>query len=192
MNYVSRNPEAYYTALNAPVKKQRKYVRAILLAWFVAFLLSIVALTSASAFAPAAASNVSEAAIATDADTFYVTKVNTLRAEKGLKPVRLLVELNESSNDKVIDMVANNYWSHFAPNNGPSFSDIIWKRVPPAQLVGENLARCFATRDAAFTALVASKTHYEIMIGNFNYIGISEAFDSNTNCTVMAMHFAQI
>jgi uncharacterized protein YkwD len=130
--------------------------------------------------------------VTTNAQTFYVLKVTELRSQKGLKPVRLLVELNDSSTEKANSMVANHYWGHFAPAGGPSFSDIIWKHVPPAQTVGENLARCFTDRDSAFSALVASPTHYAIMMGDFNYIGVSEAYDPSIGCTITAMHFARV
>jgi uncharacterized protein YkwD len=182
----------YFAPAHAP-KKKRNYVKVILFFWLLAFLMSLTALASASAFAPAAASsNLSVVATPTVADTFYIAKVNELRATKNLQPVRLLAELNQSSTDKAADMVRGHYWSHYAPNGGPAFSDFIWKRVPPATFVGENLARCYVSRDAAFAALVASPTHYEIMVGNFNYMGVSEAFDGDINCTITAMHFARI
>jgi uncharacterized protein YkwD len=88
-------------------------------------------------------------------------------------------------------MAAKHYWAHEDPD-GTQFSDYIWKMVPPAQLVGENLARCYQSRDDAFAALVASPTHYAIMVGNFNYMGVSEAVDSQNGCTITAMHFARI
>lgn len=180
----------YYASAHAP-KKQRNYVKIVLVGWLFAFMTSLIILGGTTALAPAGASQ-AQASTPTQADIFYVQKVNELRAKKGLKPVRLLQELNQSSNNKVTDMVANHYWSHFAPNNGPTFSSIIWERVPVAEEVGENLARCYLARSSAFDALVASPTHYAIMVGNFNYMGVSEAYDANLGCTIMAMHFARI
>lgn len=192
MNPSPQTPEAIYFAPAHPAKKQRNYTRIILIGWFFAFMISLGALSGYSVSAPAASSKSSPAVVTTNAETFYVLKVNELRAEKGLKPVRLLVELNDSSTEKANDMVAHHYWGHYAPDGGLSFSDIIWKHVPPAQIVGENLARCFPDRDSAFAALVASPAHYAIMTGDFNYMGVSESYDPTMTCTITAMHFARI
>ena len=65
-------------------------------------------------------------------------------------------------------------------------------RTPPrADRVGENLARCFDSRQEAFDALVASPTHYAIMTGQFTNFGVSEVEDSASGCTYTTMHFAQ-
>jgi uncharacterized protein YkwD len=184
-------PEAIYFAPNQPAKKPRNYTRIILIGWFAALLISIAALSGYSVSAPAAASKNTPAVTTSSVDAFYAVKVNELRAKNGLPPVRLLIELNESSANKANNMAANHYWGHNDPD-GTQFSDYIWKKVPPAQIVGENLARCYMSRDAAFAALVASPTHYAIMVGNFNYMGVSEAYDTQQGCTITAMHFARI
>lgn len=184
-------PEAIYFAPTQPVKKPRNYVRIIIIGWFIALLISLGALSGYSVSAPAAASKNTPPVTVSAVDAFYAVKVNELRAKNGLPPVRLLIELNESSANKANNMATKHYWSHEDPD-GTQFSDYIWKKVPPAQLVGENLARCYATRDQAFDALVASPTHYAIMVGNFNYMGVSEAIDTENGCTITAMHFARI
>lgn len=184
-------PEAIYYAPERSRVKRNKLTSAILLAWFMAFIVSIIVLTAASVTAPAAASTQVPITSPTAANTFYLEKVNALRAQNGLAPVRLLIELNESSNDKASVMAANHYWGHYDPD-GKAFSDYIWKRVPPATLVGENLARCYPTRNQAYAALDASPTHHEIMVGNFNFMGVSEAYDSSLGCTITVMHFARI
>lgn len=184
-------PEAVYFAPVRPAKKPRNYTRIILIGWFVALLISLGALSGYSVSAPAAATKNPPAVTTSSVDAFYAVKVNELRAKNGLPPVRLLIELNQSSANKANNMAAKHYWSHEDPD-GTQFSDYIWKTVPPAQLVGENLARCYSSRDAAFAALVASPTHYAIMVGNFNYMGVSEATDTQNGCTITAMHFARI
>ncbi len=184
-------PEAIYFAPKRPKAPRSRLTRAILLAWFFAFIVSIVVLTAASVNAPAAASTAAPVVNPSAADVFYLEKVNALRAQNGLAPVRLLLELNESSTDKATVMATNHYWGHYDPD-GKAFSDYIWKRVPPATLVGENLARCYPTRDQAYAALDASPTHHEIMVGNFNFMGVSEAYDSSMGCTITVMHFARI
>lgn len=158
-------------------------------AWAVLFAVSIFAFGGFNAQAPAAPSPNTVAATSTQA--YYTQRVNELRASKNLPPVRLLVELNDSAQTKADHMAANHYWSHTTPT-GVSFADFIFKEVPNAALVGENLARCFAANDKAFAALVDSPTHYAIMVGNFNYIGIAQSYDASIGCTVTAMHFARI
>ena len=41
---------------------------------------------------------------------FLSRKVNALRAQNGLSPVRLVAELNESSTDKATVMATNHHW----------------------------------------------------------------------------------
>lgn len=153
------------------------------------FVASLFAFGGFSAKAPAALST--NAVAATQEQAFFVTKVNELRASKGLPPVRLLIELNASAKTKSDHMATNHYWAHDTPT-GVSFADFIFAQVPNAELVGENLARCFTDDSKAFDALVASPTHYKIMVGNFNYIGIGESYDSSNGCEITAMHFARI
>ncbi len=192
MNFRQPEPEAIYYASAHIEPKKRNYPQIILIGWFFAFLISLGTLGGYSISAPAESPKpVVGFATTAAADVFYVLNVNELRVKNGLKPVRLLVELNESSADKANHMAATHYWGHYDPD-GLAFSDYIWKQVPQAQFVGENLARCFETRDAAFASLVASPTHYQVMVGDFNYIGVSEAYDQTIGCTIMAMHFARI
>jgi uncharacterized protein YkwD len=184
-------PEAIYFAPAHPAKKPRNYTRIIIIGWLAALLISLIALSGYSVSAPAAASKNTPPVTTSTVDAFYAVKVNELRAKNGLAPVRLLIELNQSSTNKANNMASKHYWAHEDPD-GTQFSDYIWKTVPSAQIVGENLARCYMTRDAAFEALVNSPTHYAIMVGNFNYMGVSEAYDIDMGCTVTAMHFARI
>jgi uncharacterized protein YkwD len=184
-------PEAIYYAPTQQVKKPRNYTRSIIIGWLVALLISLIALSGYNVSAPAAASKNTPPVTTSTVDAFYAVKVNELRAKNGLAPVRLLIELNQSSANKANNMASKHYWAHEDPD-GTQFSDYIWKTVPSAQIVGENLARCYMTRDAAFEALVNSPTHYAIMVGNFNYMGVSEAYDIDMGCTVTAMHFARI
>lgn len=124
-----------------------------------------------------------------DAEVYYLNAVNSLRASRGLTPLVVDARLTSSASQKGNDMVLQKYWAHFAPN-GTSFSDYIWRTSPDAQRVGENLARCFDSRQDAFDALVASPSHYAIMTGQFTNFGVSEVEDAASGCTYVTMHFA--
>gem|GEM_PF-511117 len=125
-----------------------------------------------------------------DAETYYLQAVNQLRATRGLAPMIVDSRLSASAMQKSNDMVLQNYWAHYAPN-GTSFSDYIWRMSPKAEQVGENLARCFDSRQAAFDALVASPTHYAVMTGRFTNFGVAEVQDTVSGCTYTTMHFAE-
>jgi len=126
-----------------------------------------------------------------DAEVFYLNAVNNLRLSHGLKPLLIDSRLNSSAYEKATDMVVKGYWGHFAPAGGLSFADFIWQKSPGAETVGENLAKCFDSREDAFKALVASPEHYAVMTSDFNDFGIAEKTDSNSGCVHTVMHFAK-
>ena len=138
-----------------------------------------------------ATANASQTIIArTDAEVFYLNAVNSLRTQRGLAPLIIDTRLSASATQKGNDMALQGYWAHYAPN-GTAYSDYIWRTSPDAYRVGENLARCFTSRQEAFQALVASPTHYAIMTGQFTNFGVSEVQDAASGCTYTTMHFAQ-
>lgn len=124
-----------------------------------------------------------------DAETVYLRAVNQLRLAHGRAPLVIDSRLTTSAWQKSNDMVLQNYWGHYAPN-GTSFSDYIWRSSPKAEEVGENLARCFDNRQDAFDALVASPTHYAIMMGTYTNFGVAEVQDPKSGCLYTTMHFA--
>jgi uncharacterized protein YkwD len=124
------------------------------------------------------------------ADIYYIQQMNQLRSTIGKGPLEYSSLLEKSASLKARDMVSNNYWGHYSPN-GESFSDFIWRQSPDSQKVGENLARCFVTRESAFKALVASPTHYDIMVGDFTNVGVSELTNVNDGCVYAVFHFAK-
>lgn len=127
----------------------------------------------------------------TNATEYYLQAINNLRSTKNLQPLVYDERLGSSANRKTNDMINQDYWAHYAPNSGPSFSDYIWQQSPTALRVGENLARCYTTRDAAFDALVKSPTHYEIMVGDFSNFGVYEATNPKNGCVYATLHFSQ-
>ena len=137
-----------------------------------------------------AANTAQAASVQTDAASYYLQAINNLRATKNLPPLVYDERLATSANRKTNDMIDQDYWAHYAPNSGPSFSDYIWQQSPTALRVGENLARCYPSRDAAFDALVKSPTHYAIMVGNFTNFGIDEATNPKNNCVYATLHFS--
>ena len=164
--------------------------------YILAALLFIVTVTSpsltmlaSSPVASAAGTPTATVITRTDAEQYYIGAINTLRASKGLSALLIDARLSASATQKGNDMVLQNYWAHYAPN-GMSFSDYIWRLSPKADRVGENLARCYDTRQVAFEALLASPTHYAIMVGDYTNFGVSEVQDTNSGCTYVTMHFA--
>lgn len=163
----------------------------------VAILLSIATLMSPPltllAKSPVASASVDQnksAVVArTDEEVYYLNAVNNLRAGRGLAPMVIDSRLTSSARNKGNDMVLQHYWDHYAPS-GIAFSDYIWNLSPRANHVGENLARCFDTRSAAFDALVASPTHYAVMVGSFTNFGVSEVTEPISGCTYTTMHFS--
>ena len=115
-------------------------------------------------------------------------KTNELRATKNLPALMQSQKLELSANDKLRNMQEQRYWGHYAPD-GSSFSQYIWQYDNDAQLVGENLARCYVNYDAAFAALVNSPTHYQVLMGDFTHIGISSQLLQD-GCESIVMHFS--
>lgn len=127
--------------------------------------------------------------VRSDSENFYLAAVNQLRFENNLPQLTIDSRLSSSATDKAYDMTKSNYFGHWAPN-GKSFSDFIWHNSPQANSVGENLARCFKNRQDAFTALVASPTHFAIMVGQYTNFGVAEVYDADAGCTNTVMHFS--
>lgn len=125
-----------------------------------------------------------------ETENYYLNTVNQLRLKKGLRPLIIDSRLSISAKNKAQDMQNNKYWGHYAPV-GKSFADFIWTNSPNAESVGENLAKCYTSKQEAFNALVASPTHYAIMTGDFSNFGVSEITNSSDGCVYTIMHFSQ-
>lgn len=98
---------------------------------------------------------------------------NQKRLERGLYPLSLNSELVRAAEEKARDMLAKNYWAHFAPDGGTPWGFI---RSAGYNYVyaGENLARGFTTSDAVVNAWMKSKTHRENMLSpNYTDIGFA-------------------
>lgn len=111
-------------------------------------------------------------------------KINEIREDAGLPPLKEDSRLDASAEEKAKDLVTNNYWSHDRPN-GEKFSKVIFKHID-ASAVGENLAKCY---DDPIQAWVDSPTHYKNIIGNWKYWGYGEY--SSGDCKYIVNHFAR-
>ena len=137
----------------------------------------------------ASASNASSLVTRPDYENYYLESVNRVRASNNLPALMIDQRLVNSATNKNIDMINNNYWDHYSPS-GLSFSDFIWQQNSHAQRAGEDLARCFASRDEVLQAFIKSPSHYANLIGNFNYIGFSEVVNPTTQCSYVAFHYS--
>jgi uncharacterized protein YkwD len=164
-----------------------RFPLAIIIALFV---FSAMSTQAASPAASAVVYSESKAQTINAADIFYIDKINNLRASLGKPYLFYKPALERSAAFKAQDMINNDYWGHFSPY-GTSFSDFIWRQTPFSEKVGENLAKCYENRNDAFRALVNSPSHYEIMVGDFTHVGISERTNLNDGCIYTVLHFAK-
>lgn len=88
---------------------------------------------------------------------------NQERVKEGLPQVQSDPELTQAALRKAAYMFAKNYWAHTAPDGTEP-----WKFVIDAgynyRFAGENLARDFATPEAAVAAWMASPAHKENLL----------------------------
>jgi uncharacterized YkwD family protein len=97
--------------------------------------------------------------------------VNQERAERGLSPLTVNMELTEVARVKAQDMIDNNYFAHQSPTYGSPF-DMLSQFGVEYQTAGENLAGN-QTVDAAHQALMNSDGHRaNILNENYQEIGI--------------------
>lgn len=119
----------------------------------------------------------------------FVQRTNDLRAKNNLPALTPSQQLEQSAIAKLQDMQQSQYWGHYSPS-GQSFSRFIWQYDEDAELVGENLARCFETYDAAFAALVNSPLHYKVLTGDFTNIGVASQ-KTASGCESIVMHVSR-
>jgi uncharacterized protein YkwD len=188
---LSQDKYSFKVLTNRFVNVVTKYRLMLSLSLFVAILIS----PQLSLLAQAPRTNTSQALYSikpsrTETENFYLDVINELRVSKNLEPLIIDNKLSLSANQKGLDMSNEKYWGHYAPS-GKSFADFIWQSSPKANTVGENLAKCYVSRQDAFEALKASPTHYAIMVGSFTNFGVSEVMDYNSGCINTVMHFSQ-
>lgn len=98
---------------------------------------------------------------------------NKTRAEVGARPLVLQNQLSLAAQNKIDDMVAKGYFAHTSPD-GRTKSEFVMDTGYYYSVIGENLARNFATVDELFSAWLQSPTHYDTMIDpRFDEVGIA-------------------
>ena len=95
---------------------------------------------------------------------------NYYRADNGLKPLYNDDRLVEVSKQKSDDMCNRKYFAH--DYQGESWTRFIENAGVDYIKAGENLARGFDSPQDAFTALVASPTHKDNLLGDYTHIGV--------------------
>ena len=118
-----------------------------------------------------------------------VKLTNSIRAEHNLPPMVASYSLEKSAKVKVNDMIEKQYFSHYDPS-GDSFSKIVWDQKPDAQMVGENIAKCFTSPEAAFDGFVKSPAHFGILVGDFTSIGVASQTRSD-GCELIVLHVSR-
>lgn len=98
---------------------------------------------------------------------------NKEREEKGLAKVLENEALNNAARLKAENMLAENYWAHFAPS-GKTPWDFILGAGYKFTFAGENLAKNFYNSEEVVAAWMASPTHRDNLLNaNYQDIGIA-------------------
>lgn len=114
---------------------------------------------------------------------------NTARQQNGLAPLSLEPKLNQSSQNKALHMINNNYWSHVAPDGTQP-----WYFFQQAGYnytnAGENLAYGFDTSQSIVDAWMNSAGHRANILGSYRDVGFGYAngpsYQGGENTVVVA------
>lgn len=105
--------------------------------------------------------------------------VNEIRAENGLKPLKLNTELSAVARIKSEDMRDNRYFSHTSPNYGSPF-DMMKSFGISYRTAGENIAMGQRTPEEVVNAWMNSEGHRaNILNASFTEIGVGYAANGN-------------
>lgn len=117
--------------------------------------------------------------IASNIDTKSLIQLTNIEREKnGLSSVTENTELDQAAAAKGQNMLAENYWAHFAPS-GKSPWDFIQAAGYKFSYAGENLARNFYNSPDVVAAWMASPSHRENIL-NSHYVDIGMAVVQGT------------
>jgi len=120
-----------------------------------------------------------------------VRLTNEKRAQNGLLPLTENSVLSSAAIAKGNDMLAKDYWAHFAPD-GTSPWNFFVNFGYKYRYAGENLARDFSNASSAVDAWMASSTHKENIL-NANYkevgIGVVEGDLAGVDTTIIVQFF---
>ena len=103
---------------------------------------------------------------------------NDYRARSDLPALTLNDDLTRAAQAKAESMIANDYWSHVAPDGTTPW--YYFQKVGYSYSVaGENLAYGFSTSDQIITAWMNSVEHRDNVLGNYQDIGFGIASGTN-------------
>lgn len=116
---------------------------------------------------------------------------NVERTNKGLAPLSANSVLSQAAIAKGNDMLAKDYWAHFAPDGTSPWSFFLSFGYK-YRYAGENLARDFSDAGTAVSAWMNSPTHRENIL-NANYkeigIGVIEGNLAGVDTTIIIQFF---
>jgi len=107
-----------------------------------------------------------------------LSDTNTYRDKSNLPALKLNANLSRAAQAKAESMVAQNYWSHVAPD-GTTPWYYFQKVSYQYSVAGENLAYGFSTSDQVVTAWMNSVEHRDNILGNYQDIGFGVANGTN-------------
>lgn len=93
-------------------------------------------------------------------ETKLLELTNQQRKKYNLPYLKLNEQLSKAAREKARDMIAKNYWAHYAPDGATPW-DFILSSGYKYEVAGENLAKNFMFSDGVVDAWMASPTHRE-------------------------------
>lgn len=128
-------------------------------------------------------------------DTTLLQATNVQRNLAGLKDLVLNAKLNTAAQNKALDMVTRNYWSHETPDG-----QLPWIFINETGYLytyaGENLAYGFSTSKNTINGWMNSQTHKDVLLSSkFTEVGFgfakSSDFDNTGPQTIIVAFFGQ-
>lgn len=103
-----------------------------------------------------------------------VNLVNQQRAANGLSALSENAALDDAARRKAADMLAKNYWAHFAPDGSTSPWTFIKDAGYSYTYAGENLAKGFTDPTSVVNAWMNSPTHRDNLLSSkYNDVGFA-------------------
>jgi len=99
-------------------------------------------------------------------DSELLTLVNRERIDRGLPTLTMNAELSDAARRKAADMLAKNYWAHFAPDGSTSPWGFIKESGYSYVFAGENLAKGFTDANSTVVAWMNSASHRDNILSD--------------------------
>lgn len=121
-------------------------------------------------------------------------QINEYRTSQGLNSLQWEDSLEDSARAKGEDMIKFNYWAHWKEDKSELYELISRYNFGVAH--GENLAVGFDNDIYVFEAWKDSKLHNQILLGNYDEIGLSEVcfetFSRWEDSCIIILHVTKI